>query len=350
MKSSKPIIIKIQYLRGLAALMVVLVHLQIQRERLGSLHYDISILSAGVDIFFVISGFVMWFTTSDLRLDPKEFLRRRIIRIVPIYWAITGVMLVSLLVYPKIVQTAVIEQSHVLASFLFFPYPNPVSGEYTPLLIPGWTLNYEMFFYVVFAAAMGLCGRRLIARCMLIVGTLLTLVMIGKTLAPTGLGAFYTAEIILNFACGILVCIAFQSGRIVRSSWWWLLVAAGVATLIAVGLAGEAIAGHPFIILAATAIVFGTVQTLPAQPVPPLAALGDWSYSLYLVHPLVLSASYQAWRKVNPPLSVEVFSVMSVVACIAAGALCFSLVERPVTAYLRDRRKGPRPAAKMAVS
>src|SRR4051812_42255496 len=103
-------------LRGVAALMVVFVHLDNHLARLNYGTVDVGWLATGVDIFFVISGFIMW-TSVERRggMSAREFLKNRIIRIVPLYWAATGVVAVVALVAPQVLKTTVFDPGHVVA-------------------------------------------------------------------------------------------------------------------------------------------------------------------------------------------------------------------------------------------
>ncbi|MFX8354845.1 hypothetical protein ABTL90_19105, partial [Acinetobacter baumannii] len=87
------------------------------------------------------------------------FLRDRLLRIAPLYWTLSLLMVVLLLTMPQLAQTSKFDARHALLSFLFSPAMHPVLGHYWPLIVPGWTLNYEMFFYVIFALALGSGGR-----------------------------------------------------------------------------------------------------------------------------------------------------------------------------------------------
>jgi len=105
-------VISIQYLRGCAALMVVFHHLGLQLRRVGYEGYWPSFLSSGVDLFFVISGFIMWITTKR-GITTLAFFRRRVIRIVPLYWLLTTFVLVILNAFPRMMHNDRLDPTHV---------------------------------------------------------------------------------------------------------------------------------------------------------------------------------------------------------------------------------------------
>lgn len=118
---------------------------------------------SGVDIFFVLSGFLMVYTTQTMVGGSKKsswavFLKKRIIRIVPLYWFYTSLMIAVLLIAPQLFGKAQADFWHFVQSYLFIPHERPAGGI-RPVLSLGWTLNYEMFFYMVFAAFMFLSQK-----------------------------------------------------------------------------------------------------------------------------------------------------------------------------------------------
>ena len=166
-------LLAIQYLRGIAALMVVVVHIPVQLSRMGFNGDWPEFLNIGVDIFFVISGFIMWTTTFDGRVGVAQFLSRRLVRIAPLYWALTSITVLVMLAAPTLVQSGKLDLQHVITSYLFVASQHPVTQLMEPILVPGWTLNYEMFFYVVFALCLPL---RAGFRAMAVMAILVTLV------------------------------------------------------------------------------------------------------------------------------------------------------------------------------
>jgi exopolysaccharide production protein ExoZ len=130
-------VVSIQYLRAVAALGVVAYHAGIEAGWANT--WPLEGMSAGVDIFFVISGFIMWITTDRTGMKPIEFWRRRIERIVPLYWIVT-----TLAVLVAIGSTSLGGKTnlwHVVSSYLFLPSTNPDTGKLEPIVSPGWSLN-----------------------------------------------------------------------------------------------------------------------------------------------------------------------------------------------------------------
>ena len=315
--------------------MVVLHHLQNQMGRIGLGQADWSALPSGVDIFFVISGFIMWVTTaSKPERTASSFYRDRVTRIAPLYWAITAVLVAILVAAPGAANTAVLDWPHIFRSFLFIPAEHPVTHAYQPTLIPGWTLNMEMFFYLLFGAAIAAGGANLQARCRIIVLALLAIVAAGLLLRPPGILGFYAQDMVGEFAAGILIGVAFAERRLPSSNWFWLPLALGVLLLFAptplAGVDSRLVRwGIP-----AALIVLGAVFVPQSGPVA-LQWLGDWSYSLYLSHPITLAASEKAWTRLAGPLPLQLFPLAAVMVAIIAAWLIYTILELPLTRAAR---------------
>ena len=327
----KQAIASIQCLRGIAASMVVLHHLQNQTQRLGLPYVPADVLQAGVDIFFVISGFIMWVTTAGCsERTAGTFYRDRVARIAPLYWSVTMFMVAIMVVAPSVLSTSALDGSHIVQSLLFIPARHPVTGTYLPTLIPGWTLNMEMFFYLLFGAALFVSGKRMKLRAGILLSTLVLLVVIGVVVGPTGAFGFYTQGMLIEFGAGICIGLAYMSGRVVRSRWWWGITILGFLAL-AVQLAqpsalDRAIAwGAP-----AAAIVTGAALG-PRASARALERLGDWSYALYLSHPITLAGCQKAWLLMPFAAPVELFPPFALAVVILCAGAIFRFVERPAT-------------------
>ena len=144
-----------QYLRALAASMVLVGHVLAEAEHYFRLDIPLRGLpwTRGVDIFLVISGFIIVLASRDLHGMPggvRTFLRRRFRRVVPLYWLFSTLMLCILLVVPGAAKDTVLDWQQVVGSYLFFPVER-YDGRIAPILSLGWTLNFEIFFYGLFA-------------------------------------------------------------------------------------------------------------------------------------------------------------------------------------------------------
>jgi exopolysaccharide production protein ExoZ len=326
-------LLSVQYLRGFAALMIVFFHLQLQLHRIGYDGYWPHFLRTGVDIFFVISGFIMWVTTAK-GVTTVEFFRRRIIRVAPLYWLLTSAVLATLIAFPNAVQSGRFETWHVVGSYLFFPVVHPVEGVMQPLLIPGWTLNYEMFFYAVFGVGLMLSSTaRLIFVSVILFGLAATpYLMTVSPLTPLG---FYTSGIILEFAYGMALGWLYIRGAKLSPASAWTCFLLGLVAIALVG-SGNMYDSVLFMGIAALLVVGGAVMIERVDAVPNIRALhllGNASYSLYLSHAIVLSLIGQFWRRSSLYLlsgASFAFGCVAVVSAIAVGVLIYHYIEVPM--------------------
>lgn len=338
--------LSIQYLRGVAATMVVLFHLGSPLERLGYRGVWPVGLSAGVDIFFVISGFVMWISTIGRTVTPWQFFRKRIVRIVPLYWLLTTVMLVVMLVLPSALQTSRFSLPHVIASYLFLPMQNPGKGTMEPLLFPGWTLNYEMFFYLIFGTLLLVSPRLRLLGTALLFGLL---VLVGWLAGwPTvSVAGFYTSPRLLEFVAGmVLAWLVCQRGadRLLAPPVALAGLAAGFAALLFNPFPSDwpwaLSAGLPSALIVACAVSLEGRGRL--REWRPAHLLGDASYSIYLTQLISMAAFRFLWSHVMPadlPGQLLLYPLLDLSVAIGVGIACYFLAERPLTAWLtRDRR------------
>ena len=168
---------------------------------------------AGVDIFFVISGFIMWVTTHDRPTTPLRFMTNRIVRIVPLYWLMTLAVAAMAFAVPSLFRGVVLTPEHVIKSLLFIPHYYPgMPTRVWPLLLPGWTLNYEMVFYLVFAIALLLPRRLMIP----LIAALFTAVVAAGFIFDfdSVVADFYTESIILEFVTGMMLGHLWLQGKL----------------------------------------------------------------------------------------------------------------------------------------
>jgi peptidoglycan/LPS O-acetylase OafA/YrhL len=332
----------VQILRFAAAMLVAAMHItqaiSIHISGRGETHYW-GAGSAGVDIFFVISGFVMAISTAG---QPTQwparlgvgwvFMKRRIVRIVPLYWFYTLLKVGLLVAVPALAVKSVISPGHVAASLFFLPAVAPW-GLIQPVLPVGWTLNFEMLFYLVIAAAVVLNAPR-IPFCLIV---FLALSLAGQLVPGSAPLAFYTQSVIFEFIFGMCIAHALPRGG-PRP------VGAGAAMLAAAVLYMFGLNWDPSSdrLLAwgmgAAAIVMGTICLEPLIDgrgwARPLALLGDASYSIYLSHAFVVPSCVMALRRAGITDVAAVFLLASA-AVTAVGAASYLWLEKPLVALFK---------------
>jgi exopolysaccharide production protein ExoZ len=332
----------IQVLRGLAAMGVVLFHLGASLPRIGVQGAWVGGFSGGVDVFFVISGFIMVHTVANREIGPLSFALSRIRRIVPLYWAVTLFMATVLTIKPGLVNSAVFDPRLLIGSLLFWPVANPaLDGALMPLLVPGWTLNLEMFFYTIFAVGL-LLSKPLRTSFMFLVLVL----VIGLTGAGvlTGTCGFWGQPIVLEFLLGMILADWTRNRGLPTVPIWLPFVAGALLVLLGSieganeGWARFFLRGLPALVVVGGAL---SLEAAGRNRFPALAhLLGDASYSLYLVHGIVLSAFTTVWIKAGfadlpATISVPLFALAATVTATLGGVLTWRFFERPVDRALR---------------
>jgi exopolysaccharide production protein ExoZ len=333
--NTKGQLIGLQYLRGVTASIVVLHHLYFPETQLGPF---------GVKLFFVISGLVMYYTTSTVPVSPIAFWRQRTIRIVPLYWLFLSLLIVVALVSSTYLRTTELTPRNVILSFLFIPHFHEVQKFLiAPILIPGWSLNYEMFFYFVFGLA--LLIRSLACRVFMVGVLLWALVLLGLRLDPaTAVLSTYTNPALLLFLNGILLAMIYQTRGIDGAALGLILASAG--TLLQVlGCPPEIERIETFLGIAPALIVAGILgleTTLRRAPIVLLRGLGDASYSIYLSHLFFLRFFEICWQHIpthgDTKIIDAVYLALAFVFAITGGVAVHYVIERPIMRLFRRRQ------------
>ncbi len=320
-------LVSVQHLRAAAAISVVGYHIS---QWTGA---NIEVARAGVDVFFVISGFIMWRIAGSREERPVRFLWRRASRILPPYWAATLLLLGIATIWPAFLPKVQPRTAHVLLSLALLPHLNPV-GQPFPLLAPGWTLCYEAGFYLVFAAALLAPRQR---RPAILFAVAIALIVIGLSLADPVyvLGA---NPIVLEFLFGVWIGRAAEAGRLPGPTWSSALALLGAVILIVYGVLQWRDETWRFLTwgVPAAAIVAGAVGLDRAASGPRwrmLTVLGDASYSIYLFHTIAVAAIAHLVGERRTWLFVP----LAMTCAIAAGIAGRALIEKPLLAWLRGR-------------
>ncbi len=333
----------IQALRGLAALAVAIAHIDSLDARFlgGDVMAEWARLGfAGVDLFFVISGFVMVHTTLGTPRGPRAaaaFLATRAVRIYSLWWLVLVPVAAVWMVRPEWVFASIGQSPDLLRSFLLWP------DTREPLLAVGWTLVHEMWFYVVFAVLL------VLPRVLLPVGLALWAAAVGAmVLLGIGQGSgspelrVVASALTFEFLLGCLAAWLART-RLVFALAPWLLVAAVAAFVTAGALHAGApdaaftdtlkrvawFGGASFLLVLAVGAIDLRGRLRAARP---LVALGDWSYALYLVHVPVFAALARLAAPFALPGGIDNpgwWALMLAVAIAVSWAI-HRLFERPV--------------------
>jgi exopolysaccharide production protein ExoZ len=313
----------IQVLRAVAAIVVILHHADKQTFSFGSI---------GVDVFFVVSGFVMIVSTVRLRTQDRAawlFLRKRIIRIVPLYWIFT---------MAQLVRDRVVGLHHtkldLLCSLLFIPYRNgrPLQLIYTPICGVGWSLNYEAFFYAAFALCLSLRKSPL---WLLPVFAVLSLIGLHRPEQSIGVLSLFNYRLVL-FASGMVVARLYMKRLMLPPVVAFIVLGAAIGCI---GIWNQDSYFVHMVVWAPSALL-GTYALLTFEPfvsrhMPAfLQLLGDASYSIYLSHLVIAFAFLHAVFSVFPRLHVLVsnsgYTCLRLVVACGIGILIHKKLEQPI--------------------
>jgi exopolysaccharide production protein ExoZ len=325
----------IQALRIVAACLVVFTHSTYYAfERLDKHFFIWQRGTRGVDIFFVISGFVMIYASQKLFASPdgwKVFAEHRIVRIVPLYWMVTTLKVFILLLTTGLALHTALSPATAACSYLFLPARN-LDGKIEPLVGVGWTLTFEMFFYFLFAFALFL--RMNVFK---FVGAILTVLAIGAYFRDPSWPpiAFYLNTIVLEFLLGMFIAKGCINGiYFPRKTALWIL-AFGFVFLLFPGpdwnLPKVLISGVPASLIVWSAASLGRLENFIPRVV---LYLGNASYSIYLIHPFVCPLPPTVLNRLHldyPWLSV----VFSVALGLGAGCILHQFIEIPMTNWLK---------------
>jgi exopolysaccharide production protein ExoZ len=338
--------IGIQILRGIAAMLVVFHHSLEESLAISTKvapEWLIRFGASGVDIFFVISGFIIYSVTYGREPRNPEpapaFLLKRCIRIFPLYWICLFATL-ALWSSGHFYRSLHLD-AHILgSSFFLLPSNKLIIGV-------AWTLVYEMYFYYLFAITLYIRNARI---SVLITTALICAGLLLSRLLPEGdLKQFFSDPIALEFCYGLILAYFIHSpalgGAWLRYMWLpgLILMAAGAAFAENRGsTAGLAPAvrslawGLPALLVTVSFIKMRFDRSLLTRILLPI---GDASYSVYLTHPtmMIMAAFLIKFHILKPIAYPIVLPLLLVIICIVFGLLIHYSIERPILAWLRGR-------------
>lgn len=330
----------IQALRGITALFIVLEHIRF-----------LNCGAFGVDVFFCISGFMIMFSTHR---DSRHFLVKRLIRILPLYYLMTVGTFVLLVLFPSMFEQTKANPVYLVKSLCFIPF-DIGGGVLQPLMRIGWTVNCELFFYLLFLLAMHISHRFRGLLCTLfLLVPVLTARLIPNAPAPL---VFYGDPVMLEFIYGIVAYYAawgltrlYQASKLPPVCFPLSLLGcvgcfAGLLitkpTIDILGFRRPILWGLPALLIVLCCFLAG----LFAKKTPgPLVRLGDISFSLYLIHyypVMLLDRAVFDFSTCSPRALAGTAAAIAVSVTLAL--ISHALIEKRLSGWLRRRLLTPPP-------
>jgi exopolysaccharide production protein ExoZ len=348
LKSSEPLV-SVQVLRALAALVVVFAHLPAELGQLGiAKPFPSFILGAsGVDLFFVISGFIMVYASEPLFGQPgasATFFKRRLIRIVPLYWVATSYQFYLVMQVTPDLSFRHLTWGNVFGSYLFLPLLRP-DGNTDPILGVGWTLSWEMYFYVIFAAAVMLPRRFAVLAVTAFFWGAINLPPLFKIPISNPLTVWFGSTA-YEFAFGMWIALAYREGLRLPAWLSGLLIASGVALLVytdydAFRTIGRVTGWGGGAAMIIAGVTLANVKPATAKIWIALALLGDASYALYLFHgfsaDIIIAAAPYVVQHPRLMQNEWLWGGLLMATAVAMALLIHSVLERPLTKFLQRR-------------
>ncbi|NII27757.1 acyltransferase [Pseudoflavitalea sp. X16] len=359
----------IQFLRGMAATLVVYAHSIDLTQRYGKpwqgrFHYLSDVGCIGVDLFFVISGFIITYVAGKYTgaSEGTQFLQKRFYRINPIYYIASIVYILSLMIRSWMAhKTYPIWSEKFINSALDTLMVIPLGDGYSPLLMIGWTLSFEWLFYILFFLTILTRVKRKILLLSAIIGVL---ILLRYVLRPTDLRfAFITNPIMLEFLTGVLLCQLYLHLKKIPV---WIPV-----LLLVVGIAGYVVLvfyNNPLIAaimpimngslsldrflywgLPSGCIAAGCIFLDKAGKLNRLwnnrfsMLLGDASYSIYLVHFTAFSLLGILYRQVGFFLPPDLSIFFQVLVALGISIAFYWWVEKPLLKWLQKPSRKNKP-------
>lgn len=314
----------LEILRFFAATNVVLFHLLDSANSRGAKPVLSALLgswgASGVDLFFVISGFVIALSFVTSNPNASNFMKARFRRIVPLYWITTSVLVLVWIFVPSLLNSLTLTWPRVLESYVF---STGIFGGY-PVVWVGWTLEYEVLFYLVFG-----CLVLIPWKWAPLIGTPLVLVTM-LTFSPL-------QPIILEFCFGILAYLIFRLLRGLRFVGYGVLVTGVFLTGLSLIKQAEPIDrillyGVPY-----TVLVLGVVL-VPQMQGSLWARLGFASYSIYLTQALSLPLVMRVIPgQISSAPWADFALIVGLIVCVAFGVAVSEYVDRPLNRFLKTK-------------
>jgi len=310
----------LQCLRAIACLSVVLFHLAGALSASGyenfANDYFLNLGASGVDVFFVISGFVMVYIQLNRKTKPLRFIQNRIVRVAPLYWVLTLTMAMVLLLIPGAFATNQFATDRLVSSMLFFC--ELVLHKET-LVFPGWTIEYEVLFYSVFFFSLYLRN--------------IWHSILATSISLVSFVAFdLISSIVLEFIFGMVVGAIFFT-RLFPKRLYVAAAGFGTLCLFATGVFDVGSFNRVLVWgIPSGFIVFGFAGMKQSKS-NILTTLGDSSYSIYLAQAFLIPVFLKLLDRVWPSVPYGFLIIGGFAFVTVFGYMCFYVVERNLTRF-----------------
>lgn len=317
----------IQILRAIAAILVVAFHTVPTAKSYNlstDFFYKIDIWgAAGVDIFFVISGFIMVYIQINKKRKPLDFIKDRLERIVPLYWLLTISFSALLIILPNVFRVWTFDTTTLIKSLFFISYLKEGSN---PLLFVGWTLEYEMLFYIIFGLSIFLKDIRYSIFISILTLSFMTIIGLNN--------------IVMEFCYGMIMGLIFNKYKLKISKTICL-------TLITLGFYLLTLNWNEFIPrslawgIPSLLIFIGFLYLKPIKN-SLLDLLGNASYSIYLVHVFSILICYRIFSKIghiNFKYTNELYVIICIIVSVIVGVLVHLIIEKRLIQLVKNLKR-----------
>jgi len=305
----------IEFSRFVAAMLVMCVHIPV-----------FGFGTFGVDIFFIISGFVMMHSTER---TSSNFFKKRLIRILPNYYIFTLGVFILALKFPHLLNNTTADLNHLLKSLFFIPFNKNETGHF-PILFLGWTLNLEMLFYSIFALSLMINKKY---RGFISSYILLTIFLISAYINSFPLKA-YNDFIIFEFILGMIIYLIIFKKNYIESFLMLLAIIIG-CLFHEINLNNRLLTyGLPSMIIMFLMIL--KFQNLKLSKL--ILMLGAGSYSLYLTHPYIIQFFDRFTNWFSGDFLQKSLSIfLCVILTNTFAILTYKYYELPIRRYFRKK-------------
>ncbi|HGY1115450.1 TPA: acyltransferase family protein [Providencia rettgeri] len=320
----------IQYLRFFACFMVVIYHITRKvylDDSSGYMYFG----DVGVDIFFVISGFIMSYISNKKESDFVVFIKNRVIRIYPIYIVTLIPFIAIYILFPHLVNSHG-ETPSIIKSITLFPF---IDGGYINMV--AWTLSFEFYFYFIFAISLAVSKKPIEVSSFMIILLLIVGIIFNVD--------FINSPMILEFVAGMWVYQLLYANKKMLSSWMSVFIIVIGSSLIITPVDGQIIGlgfdrvlhyGIPSVMIF---IGFLGLNNIIGD-IKSLTFLGNASYSIYLTHIITINAVYFIYKVVSPQREYYLAMIFVASVCsVIVGCFVYRFIETPIINIFKSKNK-----------